>query len=221
MKSRTLREHNSALLSALYRRRLLRALFLILFIATTGALGYHLLEGWPLLDGLYMTIISMTTVGYGETRELSNHGRVFTMLLIITSIGTVRYAISNLVTSIVEGEFNRMLRGRRMDKHIANLEHHIILCGGERTGIHIAEEFHKTGTPFVVIEQDAQQVAHLLALGDIRYLQEDATQDETLRLAGIERASGLVSVLSDDKDNVFVVLSARARSTPSCVSWRA
>jgi voltage-gated potassium channel len=132
------------------------------------------------------------------------------MALIITSIGSAGYAISTLATFILEGEFNRIIRGRRMDKRIANLTNHIILCGGGPTGKHIAEEFHKTQTPFVIIEQDQHTIEHVLNVGDIIHLQMDATQDETLILAGIERARGLVAVLGDDKDNVFVVLSARA-----------
>ena len=197
-------------LSSLYRLRLLRALFMILVITAVGTFGYHLLEGWSLLDALYMTIISMTTVGYGETRPLTQSGRIFTMALIVTSIGTVGYAISTLATFVVEGEFHRIIRGRRMDKRISNLENHIILCGGGHTGKHIAGEFFKTDTPFVVVERDSDVIQDLLHIGDILHLQADATQDEALLLAGIEQARGLVSVLSQDKDNVFVVLSARA-----------
>jgi voltage-gated potassium channel len=97
-----------------------------------------------------------------------------------------------------------------MDKRIANLDAHIILCGGGRTGRHIAGEFYKTETPFVVIEQDPQVIEHLEQIGDVLVLEADATQDESLQLAGIERAKGLVAVLGEDKDNVFIVLSARS-----------
>jgi voltage-gated potassium channel len=183
---------------------------MLLAVTVIGTLGYSLLEGWSLLDALYMTIISMTTVGYGETWELTQNGRIFTIFLLIISIGTAGYAISTMVTFIVEGELRHVIRGRRMDKRIANLENHIILCGGGRTGKHIAEEFYKTHTPFVVIEQDSTLLENLWQMGDILALQADATQDEALLLAGIERARGLVAVLGEDKDNVFIVLSARA-----------
>jgi voltage-gated potassium channel len=161
---------------------------MLLGVTAIGTVGYYLLEGWSLLDALYMTIISMTTVGYGETRELTQVGRVFTIFLLIISIGTAGYAISALATFIVEGELRHIIRGRRMDKRISNLENHIILCGGGRTGRHIAEEFHKTLTPFVVVERDERVLQQLWQLGDILALQADATQDEALILAGIERA---------------------------------
>jgi voltage-gated potassium channel len=193
-----------------FRGRLLRAILLILVITVAGTLGYLVIEGWTLLDALYMTIISMTTVGYGETQELTEAGRVFTIFLLISSIGTAGYTISTLASFIVEGEFQRILRGRRMDKRIASLGDHIILCGGGRTGIHIAEELHKTHTPFVVIEQNPNVIEQLLNIGDILHLQADATQDESLLLAGIGQARGLFAVLGEDKDNVFVALSARA-----------
>jgi voltage-gated potassium channel len=193
-----------------YQVRLLRPVALILIITISGTLGYHLLEGWSFLDALYMTIISMTTVGYGETRELTDLGRVFTMFLLIGSIGTAGYAVSTLASFLVEGEFQRIIQGRRMDKRIANLREHVILCGSGPTGKYIAEELFKTQTPFVVIERDSDAIHHLLQVGDILHLHGDATQDETLLLAGIERARGLFAVLGEDKDNVFIVLSARS-----------
>lgn len=197
-------------LLTVFQLRLFRALLMFLVIAVVGTLGYYLLEGWRPLDALYMTIISMTTVGYSEIGELTDAGRVFTMCLLVGSVGTAGYAVSTIASFVVEGEFQRILRGRKMDKRIARLKNHIILCGGGRTGRHIAEEFHKTNTPFVVIEQNPEVIHQILSLGDILHLQEDATQDEALLLAGVERASGLVTVLGEDKDNVFVVLSARA-----------
>jgi voltage-gated potassium channel len=183
---------------------------MFLGITLAGTLGYFWLEDWPLLDALYMTIISMTTVGYGEIRELTAPGRIFTMALLVVSIGTAGYAVSTIASFVVEGEFHRILRGRRMDKRISNLRNHIILCGAGRTGRHIAEEFQKTNTPFVVIEQNVEAIPHMLHLGDVLHLQADATQDESLLLAGIEHARGLVTVLGEDKDNVFVVLTARS-----------
>jgi voltage-gated potassium channel len=190
--------------------RLARAALLIVAIMAFGTLGYHLLEGWPLLDALYMTVISMTTVGYGETRQLSPSGRIFTMLLLIGSIGTGGYAVSTLASFVVEGEFQRVLRGRRMDRRISNLRDHFILCGSGPTGKYVAEELYKTKTPFVVIEQDPDAIDQLLHIGDVLHLQGDATQDDTLLAAGIKRAKGLIAVLGEDRDNVFIVLGARS-----------
>lgn len=194
----------------LHRHRLLRASFLIGITFAVGTVGYHLLEGWSFLDALYMTMITMTTVGYGETHPLTPAGRVFTMVLLITSIGIAGYAISTLGSFIIEGEFRRVVQGRRMDKQIAALKDHVVLCGAGHTGAYITAELYKSRTPFVIIEQDPDAIQQVQRIGDILYLQADATQDEVLRLAGIERAKGLVTALSEDKDNLFIVLSARS-----------
>jgi voltage-gated potassium channel len=183
---------------------------IIVIAASFGTLGYRLLEGWSLVDALYMTIITMTTVGYGEVQPLSEYGRMFTVGLIITSIGIAGYVISKLTAFVVEGEIKRIFQGRKMDKQIAKLDNHIILCGAGRTGLHIAEEFYRTGTPFVVIEQNREALEELLRFEGLLYLQEDATQDETLLLAGVKQARGLVTTLSEDKDNIFVTLCARS-----------
>ena len=197
-------------LSWRHRHRLLIALALVIVVVCGGTLGYILLERWSLFDALYMTIITMTTVGYGETRPLSEAGRMFTMGLILTSIGMAGYGVSTLAAFVVEGEFYRIIQERRMDQRIAKLTDHIILCGGGRTGHYIAEEFFRTNTLFVLVEQDQAVLDGVLQLGDIPFVQDDATQDETLQLAGIERARGLVAALGEDKDNVFLVLTARA-----------
>ncbi|MBA3532274.1 MAG: potassium channel protein [Ardenticatenales bacterium] len=197
-------------LSQLYRSRLYYAFLMIVFIMALGTLGYHLLEGWSLLDSLYMTVITLGTVGYGEVHPLTTSGRIFTMMLIILSIAIAGYSVSTLAAFVLEGEFNRLLQLRRMDKHISSLQDHIVLCGGGHTGRHVAHEFYQTRTPFVVIEQDPVALNDLLRVGDVPYIEGDATDDETLLLAGIQRAKGLVTTLGEDKDNVFVVLSARA-----------
>jgi voltage-gated potassium channel len=196
--------------AARYQSRLMVALGLIAAVAVTGTVGYTLIEGWGVLDALYMTVITMGTVGYGETRPLNDAGRLFTIGLIVMSIGIAGYSISTLAAFIVEGEFFRLIQERRMDQRIAKLTDHLILCGGGRTGRHIAEEFFRTKTPFVLIELDLEALAMSQQIGDFPYLQADATEDDTLRLAGIERAKGLVAALGEDKDNVFIVLSARA-----------
>ena len=192
------------------RKSILKPVVLLFLIAATGTIGYHLIEGWPFFDGLYMTVITLATVGYGETHELSQHGRIFTIFLILSSIGIVGYALSTLAAFIIEGELDRMLRGRKMDKRIASLKDHYVLCGAGHTGKAIAMEFFKTRHDFVVIDRNAESLKSLEELGDIPHIYGDATHDNILEASGIKRAKGLVSALSEDKDNVFVVLSARA-----------
>lgn len=194
----------------LLRSRFLYPLLLIGMTILVGTVGYYVLEEWSVIESLYMTIITMTTVGYGEVKALSDHGRIFTIILITISIGLAGYGFSTLTAFFVEGEIRHLIRGRRMDKHIARLTNHIILCGAGRTGLHIAEEFHRSATAFVVIEQDHNALQELFHLRDLLYLQQDATKDDTLLAAGIKQASGLITTLSEDKDNIFVALCARS-----------
>ena len=200
------------LISSVYESRILYAFVLMLTTASVGTAGYHFLEDWPWRDGLYMTVITMTTVGYGETRELTQIGRGFTMLLVVTSIGIAGYAISTVAAYVVEGEFNRVFRGRKMDKRIARMRDHIVLCGAGRTGAEIAQELYKTLTPFVIIEKDEKVLQRLPFLREIPYLQGDATRDSILQRSGVERAKGLLAVLPNDQANVFLVLTVRALS---------
>ncbi|MFQ5610782.1 MAG: NAD-binding protein [Anaerolineae bacterium] len=190
--------------------RIFQAVVLLIIVALLGTLGYHMLEGWAPLEGLYMTIITMTTIGYGEIKPLSESGRIFTIILSLASVGIAGYTISAVAAFIVEGDFQRVVQRQKMGKQIVKLNDHIVLCGAGRVGMQIATEFHKTRTPFVVIEHDSEVIEDVLRLGDIPYIQGDATKDQVLRLAGIERARGLVATLNDDVENVFVTLSARS-----------
>lgn len=186
-----------------------RAAFLFLLLAGVGTIGFNYFEGWDLNDAFYATIITMTTVGYGDLSPKTDSGRIFTIVLSLVAIGIGGYAVSSIAAFIVEGNFNRIIRGKKIYKQIDRLDKHIILCGSGRVGQQIAFEFYKTGTPFVVIEQNPNVLEVLLRQVDIPYIQGDATQDKILELAGIERARGLITTFSDDKDNAFVILSAR------------
>lgn len=197
-------------LSPTYRSRIIYAVWLVLSVSVIGTVGYHLIENWSLLDAFYMTIITLTTIGFGEIHDLSNNGRIFTIVLIIFSMGIAGYSVSTIASFVLEGQLNELIRGKRMDQKIARLKNHVILCGGGRTGKHVVIEFMKTHIPFVVIEKNFDVVQHLLHIGDIPYILEDATEDETLLQARIKQARGLIASLGDDKDNVFIVLSARA-----------
>ncbi len=189
-------------------RRALQLSGLLLFILSAGVLGYHYLEGWSLFDSLYMTVITLATVGYGETHPLTLAGRAFTIFLILGGMSIIFYALTEITTFVVEGEMTGILRRRRMNRHINKLKNHYILCGAGRSGAHVLDELRKTGRTCVVIEKDQMKVKALLA-EHVPVIEGEATEDYVLRSAGIERATGLVTALPSDKDNLFVVITAR------------
>lgn len=206
--------HNPAL------RRLLLPVVLIILVLLAGTLGYTLLEGWPLLDALYMTIITLTTVGFGEVRELDTVGTVFTMFLILGGVFSVTILISSMVHLIVVGEFQRILWRQKMDKSIEKLKDHIILCGHGNVGKETRRSFEHSKTPYVVIEKEEQIVTDLLQQ-EIPVIHGDATVEDTLHRAGIGKARGLVTTLENDADNVYVCLTARSISPHLMIVARA
>ncbi|MBI5464511.1 MAG: potassium channel protein, partial [Ignavibacteriales bacterium] len=157
---------------------------------------------------LYMTVITLATVGYGETHPLSTGGRVFTMAMILGGMSIILYALTEVTAFIVEGEMTGLLRRRTMNKKIGKLSGHYILCGAGKSGTHTLAELQSTKRPCVVIEMNHEKAQHLLE-HDVLVIEGDATLDESLKAAGIERAKGLVSTLTTDKDNLFVVITAR------------
>ena len=189
-------------------RRALQLSGLLLFILCAGVLGYHYLEGWSLFDSLYMTVITLATVGYGETHPLTLPGRAFTMFLILGGMSIIFYALTEITTFVVEGEMTGLIRRRRMNRQITKFKNHYILCGVGRSGSHVLNELRKTGRTCVVVEKDPLKVKTLVAEG-VPVIEGEATEDVVLRSAGIERATGLVTALPSDKDNLFVVITAR------------
>ena len=193
------------------RRRLLGVAALLVACLVAGTLGYRLIEGWSLFDGLYMTVITLATVGYGETHPLSTAGRAFTMLLILGGIGVVTYAFSTITAIIVEGELSKAFWRKRMEKDIAKLSGHFIICGAGHTGGVICAELLKTGREFVVVDLDEAAIAKISErLGaEFPRVVGDGSEDDVLKRAGIERALGVFAVLATDQDNAFVALSAK------------
>ncbi|MBI5212636.1 MAG: potassium channel protein [Nitrospirae bacterium] len=188
------------------RKRLILALSLLVFIVFFGTIGYMGIEGWSFLDALYMTVITLASVGYKEIHELSLNGRVFTIVLIISGVGTVTFAVTAGAKLVLEGEFKEIFGRKRLEKKIKELKNHYIVCGYGRMGKIICRELKEKHIKFVVIEK---QFRPLDERGDMLIVEGDATRDEILREVGIERAKGLISVLPTDAENLFVVLSAR------------
>jgi voltage-gated potassium channel len=189
-------------------RRVQGALLALVIIAAAGVFGYMVFEGWGITDALYMTVITLTTVGYREVRALDATGQLWTMLLLITGVGTLFYAAVSSVELVVEGTIRGYFRRRRMESAISKLSGHQLLCGYGRVGRQVAAEFASDGVPFVVIDQDPETVEECLAEGYLAILGE-ASDDAVLEEAGVRRARGLVAAVDSDADNVFVVLSAR------------
>src|ERR671916_3260727 len=189
-------------------RRVQGAVLALVLIATVGVLGYMVFEGWSFLDALYMTVITLTTVGYKEVHELDTTGQLWTILLLVTGVGTLFYAAVSSVELVVEGMIRGYFGRRRMQTAIGKLSDHYILCGYGRVGRQVAAEFARDGVPFVAVDQDPEIVEECVAEGYLALLGE-ASDDGMLKEAGVRRAKGLVAAVDSDADNVFIVLSAR------------
>ena len=202
--------HRSAALPAdqEFRRRLVRVLLLLNGTVLVGAAGFVLIEHWGLLDALYMTILTLSTVGFNEVHPLSDPGRVFTMGLIVCGVGIAAYAAGTVGEYIIGGHLSGAVRRQRMQQEIDRLQGHYIVCGYGRVGRQVVEEFDARGAATVVIEPDDE--AFSAGPRGPRRIRGDATDDHALREAGIDRAAGLVAVAGDDATNIVVTLSARA-----------
>ena len=189
-------------------RKLLWGVCALVIIIVAGVIGYVVIEGWSFIDALYMTIITITTVGYAEVHPLTTAGRIFSIFLIVGGVSGALYILSVIAGYIIEGHLGTTLGRRRMEKNIAKLKGHFILCGYGRIGREIARIFAEEGVPFVVIDKDQESIASA-EKDDYLYVLADATGDEALKEAGIERARGLVVAVGSDADSVYITLSAR------------
>ena len=193
-----------------YQRNIIIALGSLFALFIIGVIGYTIIEqkSWTLFDAIYMTVITLTTVGYGDN-GLSDTGKAFTIILLIGGIGVFTYSVSVATAFIVEGQLREVFRRRKMKKAIAKLSNHYIICGIGDTGVHALDEMIQMDVKFVAIERDQERIEHLLETRNFLYVQGDATDDEMLIRAGIEHAHGLIASLSTDQNNLFVVLSAK------------
>lgn len=191
-----------------YLKEFLKPVFFLVFLIASGSFGYYSIEHWEWIDSIYMTVITITTVGFSEVHELSQNGKIFTMFLIIGGVFFYGLAISGFLQIFLELRFRDFMESARLNQKIKKMKNHIIICGGGRMAFTMAKEFERLNIPFIIIENNSEsEMSH--APKNWPILMKDALEEETLLDANIKMAKGLASVLPTDADNLFVVLSAR------------
>jgi voltage-gated potassium channel len=186
----------------------LLVLLLPLFLVAIGTFGYEFIEGWPLWDALYMTVITLTTVGYREIHPLSRGGEAFTMFLALGGIFLLFFTATQILSAIVRGDLAEFFGSRRMERQLAEMSNHVIVCGYGRMGRLVCQQLAAERVPFVVIERDAETLETAEA-NQIIHIHGDATSDEILTRAGVDRARALISVVASDADNLYITMSSR------------
>ena len=189
-------------------QRLKLAVVLLLVIVVFGTSGFTFIEGYRPLEALYMTVITLSTVGFGEVRELDDQGRLFAIILIVLGVSLGAFTASVIGQMVLEGHLRELYGRRRMQKKISKLAGHYILAGYGRVGRRVAREFQRRGAPFVVIENEDKALEEA-AEDEVMFVDGSATDDDVLRQAGIDRARTLISTLPDEAQNVYITLTAR------------
>ena len=197
------------LLNSQLFKRFLRAIILLLSVATFGVTGYMYLQNYNFIDAVYMTAITVASVGFGEVQPLDETGKIFTTVLIVLSVISYAYALTVVTSIIIEGEFNIYFKHYRVNKEIKKLQNHVIVCGYGRNGKQACEQLTSGKLPFLVVEQSPMVIEQLREEGKTLFIEGDSTHDDVLQQAGIESAHALITTLPEDADNVFVVLTAR------------
>ncbi len=187
---------------------LLLTILLAVILVAIGTAGYMLIEDWPMLDSVYMTVITLSTIGYGEVNPVSQPGRIFTLILIVMGVGFFLYVIGNVVQFLVEGRIRLILGRHKLDKQINQLNNHYIICGYGRMGRAFCRYLIQRGLKFVVLEKSDERVP-VMNTDHVLYVTGEATVEENLLKAGIKRASNLIATLGTDADNVLLVLLAK------------
>ena len=181
----------------------------LVLIVLVGGVGYVLIEGYSFIDALYMTMITVSTVGFREVFPLSDGGKLFTVLLIIFSFGIFGYVITSITRLVVEGALQQSYKQYQVKKKIVKMENHIIVCGYGRNGYQACVELQEHGEKFVILEKRDHVVSRILEDPNLLYVQGDASSEEVLEVAQIRKAKALITALPNDADNIFVVLTAR------------
>jgi voltage-gated potassium channel len=185
------------------------AVSLLLFVIVTGIVGFSLIEHYNFTDALFMTIITISTVGFKEVEPLSPQGMYFTAFLIIVSFGIFAYAVTTLTRYVIDGEFRHYYKSNKVRRKIKSLKNHVIVCGYGRNGQQAVQELLEHNASIVVVEREEEVLDKILEIPDLLYVQGDSTQDETLDACNVKSAKALISALPLDSDNLYVVLSAR------------
>lgn len=202
-------------------RRISYFVGLIAFIIASGTSGYIIIEGWELIDALYMTIITISTVGFAEVVPLTVYGKLFTSFLIITSLGTFAYAISSITRYLIGGEYKLYMKEYRIMKELNKMNGHIIICGFGRVGVQVAADLIESGSQFVILEKDESVIEHWSLHTEYVFVKGDSTDDEVLERAGITRAKAVITCMPKDADNIYVVLAAREKNNNILIVSRA
>lgn len=195
------------------RRKIFASLLIFVCVFSSGVVGFKTLGGekWSWGDSLYMTVITLSTVGYGEVVDMASTpgARLFASVFIIFCLGTIAFAISSITAFVVEGELKHILWRKKMDKEISKLKDHYIICGSDSTAQTIITELLLTRKKFVIVESSNEKLEKLSSLGEFSFVNGDPTEDNTLIAAGIERARGILLSLPTDEENLFVTLTAK------------
>jgi len=187
------------------QKRILIFAALIIAIIVIGVFGYYFIESLSFIDALYMTVITISTVGFGEVRSLSNAGKIFTIILIVCGIAIITTGVSMIFTAILEGTFRDTLRRHRMAKRLEKIRGHFIICGFGQVGHDVIDEFTRAQEEFVIIEKHEERLDILQEKkSELLYVLGDATEDEILKKASIERAKGIIAVTGSDTDNLYI-----------------
>lgn len=200
--------------------KIIRGVMMLAMVLLIGTIGYMVIEEWQLLDALYMTVITITTVGYGEIRQVSEPGRIFTIFIIFAGMGILGYTFGMVAQAMVEFQVRSILGRRKLGLKIKSLKDHYIMCGYGRIGRIIAQELNSNKIPVIVIDQNPDS-KETLENQDIPYIIDDATSEDVLIEAGIERAKGLIAVVESDADNLFITMTARGLNSDLYILARA
>lgn len=207
-------------ISPIGSRKIIRGFIILLMVLFVGTMGYMIIENWTFLDALYMTVITITTVGFREVSNVSETGRIFTIVIIFSGMGIMAYILGMVAQAMVDFQVRSIIGRRKLGLKMRKLNDHYIICGFGRIGKIICRELKANRIPMVVIDH-APETRQILENEEIPYINDDATSEDVVIEAGIERAKGLISVVASDADNLFITMTARGLNPDAFILARA